>query len=211
MYKLDSGLISIIATIAPIIIGVYSAIDKRQKEKAAKHGNIVYGADDDDKVNDKIFNNPFEELFGIRKDENISAAREDNVEAYKNEDEDDDDDMFSFMREPEKLSVVKKPVVQEVSAVSKAIDNAAADIKYNNGMDSIENAVDFYKGGMTTATAFVEMTDAATDVIEDKAIGSKNENLLKESLSRDMRERLKLNTRDIIFFSEILKPKYQDF
>lgn len=206
MYKLDSGLISIIATIVAIIATVYSAINKKQKEKAAKKTRVYserksverchneIEKEDEDDFN--IFNNPFEELLGITKKEVVSVN-----EMSMRRGEVEEDELFSFVDKP----------IEKKSVESNTVSSKADEFQYCNGMESVENAQDFYKDGMTEATAFVEMTDAEVDVIENEEIGAKNENMERRSAGKDLKGRLKLNPQDVIIFSEILKPKYQDF
>lgn len=227
MYKLDSGWISIVATIAAIIAAVYSGKEKQRKERVARGqrereavdtaGRI--DADEEHGVNDEsgiadlagtqshMINNPFEELFGFKSDMHGS------VRPVAQEEE--DDDMFSFLREepvireaPETVMVVKE--VPVAVAVERPVA-VAEQVRYDNGMDSIENTTAFYNQSIEEPTAFEEMTDAAVDVIENEEIGSGNEKMVQKSVGRDFRGRLKLHPTDIILFSEILKPKYQDF
>lgn len=224
MYKLDSGWISIIATIAAIIAAVYSGKEKQRKKRAARGARggeerddaqeagvaRVSGTSDVADAESGMFNNPFEALFGFKREAHGSVRP-----AADAQEEEEDDDMFSFLkersverREPEPVAVVKEVPVAVAEQRPVAV---AEQVRYNNGMDSIENTTAFYNKSIEEPTAFEEMTDAAVDVIENEAIGSKNENMVQKSSGRDFRGRLKLHPKDIILFSEILKPKYQDF
>ncbi|MEG0518719.1 MAG: hypothetical protein RR555_07620 [Bacteroidales bacterium] len=224
MYKLDSGWISIIATIAAIIAAVYSGKEKQRKERAAKGARGGEESDDtgvadvagEMGVSDAtdaeggVFNNPFEELFGFK-----SEVRGSVKSAAAVQEEEEDDDMFSFLRERpvERSEAEPTALIKEVpvAVVEQRSVPMAEQVIYNNEMDSIENTTAFYNKSIEEPTAFEEMIDAAVDVIENEEIGSRNENMVQKSSGRDFRGRLKLHPKDIILFSEILKPKYQDF
>lgn len=225
MYKLDSSWISIVATIAAIIAAVYSGKEKQRKERVARgqrereavdtaeriDADEEHGANDESGIADsagaqsRMFNNPFEELFGFKSDMHGS------VRPVAQEEE--DDDMFSFLREEPVIREVPETVmvVKEVPVAMERPVAVAEHVRYDNGMDSIENTTAFYNQSIEEPTAFEEMADAAVDVIENEEIGSGNENMVQKSMGRDFRGRLKLHPTDIILFSEILKPKYQDF
>lgn len=241
MYKLDSGFVSIIATILAIMIGIYSAVDKRAKERAAKKGK-VYEMDHEgdneveqeyveEKEEVKMFHNPFEEMFGGQRGHAASASE---IRKSHRVVEEDDDDLFSF---------INKGFTEKRMAPGRAnvVMEEADEFRYSNGMESVENAsvarntagsqasnsataaksaplTVFADGGSIGVLEKYTMVDGKGTtqedgrdmVIEDGAIGDLDESLVKASASRDLKGRLKAHPQDLIFFSEILKPKYQD-
>lgn len=204
MYKLDSGIVSIIATIAAIMIGIYSAIDGKQKEKK-RRAALKTPAEDADQ-DDRIFNNPLDALFGMdrpQKDTDRQAEAE-RTKTGKTLDFfiDDDGELFSFASgaggrgRTGVETVVEEPVQEKERVVYKTVEESVATRPvYDNGMDSIENM------GLSLA-----LPDADGEAGSMKAPGANRESSLS-----GLRERLKLNPQDLILFSEILKPKYKDF
>lgn len=205
MYKLDSGIVSIIATIAAIIIGVYSAIDGKQKEKR-RRAALKRDREDENAPDGHIFNNPFDALFGPGQPQGTSdrTVAQERKKAGSPLDfyMDDDGELFSFVSgggergraavEP----VVEEPVKETERVVYKTVEESmATQPVYDNGMESIENS------GVRLSLAEVK-GDAGSMGAPDAE---------REPSLQDLRERVKLNPKDLILFSEILKPKYKDF
>lgn len=205
MYKLDSGIVSIIATIAAIIIGVYSAIDGKQKEKR-RRAALKRDREDENAPDERIFNNPFDALFGPGQPQGSSdrTVAEERKKAGSPLDfyMDDEDELFSFVSggggrdrvavEP----VVEEPVKEAERVVYKTVEESmATQPVYDNGMESIENS------GLRLSLADVKGETGSVRVPDVNG----------EPSLPGLRERLQLNPKDLILFSEILKPKYKDF
>lgn len=205
MYKLDSGIVSIIATIAAIIIGVYSAIDGKQKEKK-RRAALKRGHGDDNAPDEHIFNDPFDSLFGSGQpqeggDRFVPEERKrggSTLDFYI----DEDGELFSFAsgagdgdREIVETEVAR-PADRQAPVVYKTVEESmATQPVYDNGMESIENS------GLSLSLAEVK-GDAGSMRVPDAN---------RELSLPGLRERVKLNPKDLILFSEILKPKYKDF
>lgn len=204
MYKLDSGIVSIIATIAAIIIGVYSAIDGKQKEKRRRAALKVHEEEAD--PDDRIFNNPMEALFGMSRPQKDTGRHmeEERKKPGKTLDFflDDDGDLFSFAsgaveRGRETVeTVVLEPAERKAPVVYKTVEESMATKPvYDNGMECIENM------GLSLSLAEVKWDAGSV----------KGPDANREPSLPGLRGRLKLNPKDLILFSEILKPKYKDF
>lgn len=212
MYKLDSGFISIIATIAAIIIGVYSSMNDKKKVQARRklQADDLSGANEDvvdaDRDRDtseradpaiKMFNNPFEELFKGFTQEEPQAEKNRRV-VYGNEVE--EDDLFDFAgKEPQvevkPVAPVFEPIPVFVPSSRQAIDMpVVAEYVYDNGMESIENS------GVSMRAL---QPGTSNEISSPEADEIQPEDSLKE--------RIKRSPKDLVIFAEVLRPKYQEF
>lgn len=221
MYKLDSGLISLIATIAAIGIGVYSAINDKKKAQARKRlleqermpdgeesvsesypGRVQEEASGQVETQVKMFNNPFEELLKAFKVEETEPAGHRTKGDVDSVAEDEEDDLFSFAsKKPEpEVRISYQPVMQDFipekqrPAIQPQI--VADECVYDNGLESIENSGVSLMDGLSTKSGMgaFEMGENGSEVGEDS-----------------LRERIKRSPKDVVLFAEVLRPKYQEF
>lgn len=184
MYRMESGLWGTILTLLLIGFNFYASYKKKKREQIKRNGPQV--------VNNE----------SVGED----AGYEEDPFAF----------FFNEEFNPEKDISEEDPETQEGETV-KEEDPAGEEAFYDNGLDSVENS-----GPVSRFAAMEEprgyVPAAECDPVEETpgASQAEQEDGEKESLRETCREdglkqRLKMNLRDMVLFSEIFRPRYKDF
>ena len=222
MYRLDSGLLGIILTLLLIGFNFYASYRKKKRQQIKRNGPQVVNSESAGE--EAVYREPGEAGgsedetvgYGIRSD----AGVKDFFHEFGNaQDVPEEDDLFDFFfnkkednNKEDKLNKEEDRVQDREAAGYDEFSREEA--VYDNGLESVENSGPVFR--FAAVEGQHECTPVECDPVEQTLSGSSpagqdGERTGGTARGAGLKRRLKMNPRDLVLFSEILRPRYKDF
>lgn len=199
MDSLGSDIVAIIVAVLTVAVGWYSSF-KKEKDKKRKAYDRTYSNLSQENAEENVVRHEKRQPEYLH----IEELDEDQDQ------EDELDDLFDFIfkgkEKKEEVPQIQKDPEPEPEPESVFVPEEAipATLAYNNGFqENIENA-----NALKEPHHHVEKMPVYN---YDRADGGISDGKNHDYNNLTIKERLKISPRDMIVFSEILKPKFRDF